>query len=83
MLDKIRNEDIREELGTMPVLEFIENRHLSWWRHLVRLNDKRPVRKIQTIRIKGKRGRGRPKDDWEDLVENAGKKRNLGEEATI
>ena len=65
----LRNTAIREELQTKPVLEFIEKRQLSWWGHLVRMDDKRPVKEIWSVREAEKRRRGRPREEWNGTVE--------------
>lgn len=67
--DRIRNQQVREELGvTKSVLEFIEQRQLSWWGHLQRLDSKRPVKQIWEAKPDQKRGRGRPKETWDSAV---------------
>lgn len=65
----MRNVDIREELGTTPIIEYIEKRQLSWWGHLERMDERRPVKRICRAMITEKRDRGRPKAKWNDLVE--------------
>lgn len=66
--DKIRNTQIREELGMKPVLQFIEQRQLSWWGHIQRMSADRPVRQIYEARIQTKRRRGRPRQTWNKIV---------------
>lgn len=67
-MDRVRNTDIREELGTSALLEFIEERQLSWWGHLQRLGENRQVKKIWEARVRIRRDRGRPAENWENAV---------------
>lgn len=67
-LDRRRNEDIRQELGTTAVKNFIEERQLGWWGHLQRLEEGRQVKRIWEARVKIKRGRGRPRESWDDTI---------------
>lgn len=67
-LDRIRNTQIREELDMKPVTEFIEQRQLSWWGHIQRMSDDRPVKQVYEARIQTKRRRGRPKQTWNKVV---------------
>lgn len=66
--DRMRNVDIREELGTKSIIQYIEKRQLSWWGHLERMDERRPVKTIWRTRIIEKRERGRPKMKWNDLM---------------
>ena len=45
-MDKIRNEEIRKNLGIESMSKFIEKRQLSWWGHLQRMDDTRPTKQI-------------------------------------
>ena len=73
--DRIRNEDVRTELQIQSVLEFIENKQLSWWGHLQRMTDTRPAKEIWGARVQSKKGRGRPKETWNKVVEKILRKR--------
>lgn len=66
--DRVRNEQIREELGVQPIMEFIEQRQLSWWGHLQRMNNDRPVKQIYEARLQAKRRRGRPRQTWNGMI---------------
>lgn len=70
-IDRVRNSDIREELKIPAITEFIEERQLSWWGHLQRAKEDRQVKRIWEARVKIKRGRGRPKESWEDAIVKA------------
>ncbi|KAK9871059.1 hypothetical protein WA026_010021 [Henosepilachna vigintioctopunctata] len=43
--DKIRNTTIRKELGVQPALKFIEQRQLSWWKHIQRMDNNGHMRR--------------------------------------
>uniref|UniRef100_A0A1Y1MCV0 Reverse transcriptase domain-containing protein n=1 Tax=Photinus pyralis TaxID=7054 RepID=A0A1Y1MCV0_PHOPY len=73
--DHIRNEDVRKELQVQPITEFIVSKQLSWWGHLQRMSDGRQVKQIWEAKIQHKRGRGRPRQTWEDTVGKTLKKR--------
>ena len=66
--DRIRNTDIREELEIESTLEFIERRQLSWWGHLQRMDNKRPVKKIWEAKVQKQKKRGRPRKTWDGVV---------------
>lgn len=63
--DKIQNVKIREELEIEPTLDFIERRQLSWWGHLIRMNNTRPVKQIWETKIRKRKKRGRPRKTWD------------------
>ena len=75
-LDKIRNDSIREELETVSVLEFIERRQLSWWGHMMRMDQGRSTRRIWEAHILKNKKRGRPRVTWNETISAILKKRN-------
>ncbi|XP_023310553.1 uncharacterized protein LOC111691870 [Anoplophora glabripennis] len=70
-MDRMRSEQIRKDLGVQSVLEFIEQRQLSWWGHLQRMNNSRQVKRIWEAKIQAKRRRGRPRETWDSTAEKA------------
>lgn len=66
--DRIRNIQIREELGVKPVTHFIEMRQLSWWGHIQRMNNNRQVKLVYEARPQTKRKRGRPRKTWNQEI---------------
>lgn len=68
--DRIRNEQIREELEIQPISSIIENKQIGWWGHLQRLKDNIPVKQIWEGRTQDRNRRGRPKKTWNNTVEN-------------
>src|SRR5699024_3306636 len=67
-LDKIRNQKIREDLEVKPTLAYIENRQLSWWGHLQRMNSGRPVKQVWEAKPQRNKQRGRPRQTWDKAV---------------
>lgn len=82
--DRIRNDDIREELEIQSIGEFIEQRQMSWWGHLQRMKDSIPVKRIWETKMHGKRKKGRPKKSWDstvnDILQKKRKNVDRGEE---
>ena len=66
--DHIRNQTILEELKIPSVLEFIERRQLSWWGHLHRMSNNRPVKQAWDTKIIRKKKRGRPRATWDNNI---------------
>jgi Reverse transcriptase (RNA-dependent DNA polymerase) len=66
--DRIRNTQIREELNIQPLMQYIEQKQLSWWGHLQRMESTRQVKKIWEAKVNRKRRRGRPRKSWDKIV---------------
>ena len=67
--DRLRNDDIREQLGAMPTItKVIRERRLRWFGHVMR----RPEGSILNIAYRGDfvapRPRGRPPKIWKDQI---------------
>ena len=75
--DRVRNEDIRKELGVQKLNDKLEQNRLRWFGHVKRMNEVRLPRQAMEGRMSGKRGRGRPRMRWMDSVKNSIRKRNL------
>jgi hypothetical protein len=71
----VRNVTIREELEQKPSVEQIKKRHLQWYGHVMRMAEERKPRQILGARPIGKRGRGRPRKTWEDVIEELGRRK--------
>lgn len=66
--DKIRSSQIRAELVINPVTSFIEQKQLTWWGHLLRMDQDRQAKRIwETMKV-GKRKRGRPQETWDNTI---------------
>lgn len=68
--DKIRNTKIRDDLELESTLEFIEKRQLSWWGHLHRMDQRRPVKRIWEAKSQTRRRRGRPRLTWDGMIDD-------------
>nr|CAH7739892.1 unnamed protein product [Callosobruchus chinensis] len=67
--DRIRNEDIRKELGIESVADLLERNQLKWFGHMCRMDSDRQVRKVWDCKTLPRRGRGRPTTSWNQVVE--------------
>ncbi|XP_070020888.1 uncharacterized protein [Nicotiana sylvestris] len=68
-LDKIRNEVIREKVGVAPVDDKMREVMLRWFGHVRRRTIGSPVRRCEQLALAGtRRGRGRPKKNWEEVL---------------
>jgi hypothetical protein len=68
-LDKIRNEDIRQKVGVVPIEDKMREHRLRWFGHVIRRPLDAPVRKGVYDRERGiAKIRGRPKLTWDKLV---------------
>jgi hypothetical protein len=82
--DRIRNTEVRKELETEPILEYIEERQLNWWGHIQRMEDSRLARRIWEAKTTTKRDKGRPKETWDNTIaKNIQKRGNTVNEARI
>lgn len=77
LMDKIRNEKIRESLEIASVRKYIEKSQLRWWGHMKRLNANRQVRKIWEAKTIGRKKKGRPRRTWDNEVARILKSRGL------
>jgi hypothetical protein len=70
-MDRVRNTDVREDLDTEGILQFIEGKQLGWWGHMQRMTETRQVKRIWEARNRIRRGRGRPAESWDSAVGRA------------
>ena len=67
--DRIRNEVIRKELGQRETLvDKIRKRRLTWFGHVVRMDDKRLPARALYCHVEGTRSRGRQTKTWMENV---------------
>ena len=67
--DKVKNEDIRKQLGKMkPLAEKVIDRKMELFGHICRMSDDRLVKLVLFAKVEGKRKQGRPKKKWVDDV---------------
>lgn len=74
--DRVRNEDIREITKQELIKTEMENRQLSWYGHIMRMDRNRLVKKVLETGRMGKRKRGRPRKTWIEEIEQIGKNRH-------
>ena len=63
-LDKMRNNDIRESLGQVAVLDMMKERQNKWKEKLERLDGGRLVKQVYESDVGGRRLRGCPRKRW-------------------
>ncbi|WMV09787.1 hypothetical protein MTR67_003172 [Solanum verrucosum] len=67
--DKIRNEVIREKVGVASVVDKLREARLRWFGHVKRRGADAPVRRCEGLVVEGtRRGRGRPKKYWGEVI---------------
>ncbi|KAH0664891.1 hypothetical protein KY285_026097 [Solanum tuberosum] len=67
--DKIRNEVIREKVGVASVVDKLREARLRWFGHVRRRCAEAPVRRCEGLVVEGsRRGRGRPKKYWGEVI---------------
>jgi hypothetical protein len=62
--DRLRNDDIRNELEVQNILTYIEETQLRWYGHVKRMKDERAPLKWLRWKPSGKRPTGRPRKRW-------------------
>jgi len=68
-LDRIRNEVIRDKVGVAPVEAKMREARLRWFGHVKRRSTDAPVRRCERLALGGeRRGRGRPKKSWGEVI---------------
>ncbi|WMV41945.1 hypothetical protein MTR67_035330 [Solanum verrucosum] len=67
--DRIRNEVIREKVGVASVVDKLREARLRWFGHVKRRCVDAPVRRCEGLVVEGtRRGRGRPKKYWGEVI---------------
>ena len=74
-LDRLRNEDIRRELGVEGILEYVERGQLRWFGHVKRMNGERYPRRFLDWTPQGRRPIGRPKMRWLQNIKRGAERR--------
>ncbi|XP_060172285.1 uncharacterized protein LOC132603305 isoform X1 [Lycium barbarum] len=67
--DRIRNEDIQDKVGVASVEGKMREARLRWFGHVRRRGRDAPVRRCERLAMDGfRRGRGRPKKYWGEVL---------------
>ncbi|KAM3382190.1 hypothetical protein P3S68_007763 [Capsicum galapagoense] len=82
--DRVRNENIREKVGVTPVECKMREARLRWFGHVKRRGMDAPVRRCERLALDGfKRGRGRPKKYWGEVIRRDMEQLQLTEDMTL
>ncbi|KAG5611191.1 hypothetical protein H5410_022472, partial [Solanum commersonii] len=83
-IDKIRNEVIREKVGVASVVDKLREARLRWFGHVKRRGADAPVRRYEGLVVEGtRRGRGRPKKYWGEVIRQDLAQLHLTEDMTL
>ncbi len=75
--DRVRNIEVREEVGVCPILNRIDAAHLRWLGYLERMDEERMARGCWQWRPDGRRPRIKPRKRWKEAVEETLESHNL------
>ncbi|KAF3622002.1 putative pre-mRNA-processing factor 6-like [Capsicum annuum] len=82
--DRVRNETIREKVGVTPVECKMQEARLRWFGHVKRRGMDAPVRRCERLALDGfRRGRGRPKKYWGEVIRRDMEQLQLTEDMTL
>ena len=82
--DRVRNEIIREKVEVASVENKMREVRLRWFGHVMRRSSNAPVRKCESLAMNGfRRGRGRPKEYWREVIRHDMEQLQLTEDMTL
>ncbi|KAF3627324.1 putative pre-mRNA-processing factor 6-like [Capsicum annuum] len=82
--DRVRNETIREKVGVTSVECKMRKARLRWFGHVKRRGMDAPVRRCERLALDGfRRGRGRPKKYWGEVIRRDMEQLQLTEDMTL
>ncbi|KAF3647890.1 putative cadmium/zinc-transporting ATPase HMA2-like [Capsicum annuum] len=82
--DRARNETIREKVGVTSVECKMREARLRWFGHVKRRSMDAPVRRCERLALDGfRRGRGRPKKYWGEVIRRDMEQLQLTEDMTL
>ncbi|KAF3652347.1 hypothetical protein FXO37_17559 [Capsicum annuum] len=82
--DRVWNETIREKVGVTPVECKMREARLRWFGHVKRRGRDAPVRRCERLALDGfRRGRGRPKKYWGEVIRRDMEQLQLTEDMTL
>jgi len=58
------NYELNELIGNTDIVRFIKSRRIAWLGHVMRMDDKRTLKRISQWKPIGTRTRGRPRKRW-------------------
>ena len=62
--DTFKNTNIREMVGTTPILRHIQQQRIRWFGHLTRMAPHQLASKAYNTKMSGYKARGRPRKTW-------------------
>ena len=75
--DKVRNVEVRKQCKVVEISEKLRDRRLMWFGHVERRDDDYVGKRVCNMDVGGKRGRGRPKKRWKDVLKEDMQKRGI------
>ncbi|KAF3676132.1 putative pre-mRNA-processing factor 6-like [Capsicum annuum] len=82
--DRVRNETIREKVGVTSVECKMREARLRWFGHVKKRGMDAPVRRCERLALDGfRRGRGRPKKYWGEVIRRDMEQLQLTEDMTL
>ncbi|XP_070017365.1 uncharacterized protein [Nicotiana sylvestris] len=82
--DKIQNEAIRDRVGVASVEDKMRETRLRWFKHVKRISIDAPVRRCERLAMESlRRGRGRPKKYWGEVIRHDMALLHLTEDMTL
>ena len=75
--DRITNEKFRSDAMVKPITTYVIQKRLSWFGHVTRREETSVAKQVTTMKVGGKRHRGRPKLRWMGRVQSDLKQHNL------
>ncbi|XP_070002242.1 uncharacterized protein [Nicotiana sylvestris] len=83
-LDKIRNEVIRDKVGVAPVESKMREARFRWFGHVKRRSADAPIKRCERLALGGdRRGRGRPKKSWGEVIKRDMAQLEITEDMTL
>jgi hypothetical protein len=73
--DRVRSERIREQVGQESVRRVVEERQLSWFGHVYRMERERKPKQFMEAQVEGRRQTGRQRITIECRIEDIGNRR--------
>ena len=67
--DRVPSAELRERMGIESVSDAMKQNRLRWLGHVLRKDGDDWVKKIMSFEVEGKRGLGRPRTTWNQVVE--------------